>query len=724
MLMCTAGKESSAMLFHKKNRALILIILLLAAIVGLTAFWQTSTTRTNIPGAQPPLYLGLDAYRHWDKLSYLELGDRVTGQSTADLAGSNSDNRQYLRVLPDGEHVLFDQTGPGIVSFMRMQENYGGPWHLSLDGQQAMTIGTQDLGQTHPITNPAEAFPYPLSLNPQESHGSSIIATSIPFQQRMVWTSSTANGNFYALYRKLPYGTPLTTWNSSIPTNDVTNLLNRSGSDIAPNTAAQQHGDSALVGGTITPLATLTGPSQIRSLTFRVPFTEKVRFGNARLLIYWDGESSPSVNAPLKFLAGDGAGVYQPNGRPLVKGWIAGANGDGATYMDFNLYWPMPFTTQARIAILANDSLQNIAWHVSYEPFPDPPAWWGTFHATYTSIPHPTPGQDMTFLDVTGSGKLVGTVINFTAPDNTLEGDPRIYLDDSQTPQIAVTGTEEWGLGGNYWNGGQQVTLPLGGLPSSTNNPPGTDQDGAALYRYLIADSIPFNRHLIVRWEHGGADESTHPYRATMLWYGTPTQTALLSDTVQPVSPTNRHDHQYQSPGEQPYQRTSGYEYVVHSPRSSANGTRMTGTASFKMALDPHNSGAFLRRTFDYCVPDQQANISIDGQPAGTWYSAGVSKGVDSEGQQRCWRDEDFPLPASLTHGKSSVTIRIQFMPTNDAQNSSWTAFQYQMYSFVLPTRNGAKVGNAGVNTPGVIVSLIGDEQKRRCRNAMYCTLT
>ena len=88
------------MLFHNKYRALILIILLLAAIVALTVFWQFSTT-TNTVGSQLPLYLGLYAYRHWDKLSYLELGDRVTGQSTADLAGSNSDNLQYLRVLPD-----------------------------------------------------------------------------------------------------------------------------------------------------------------------------------------------------------------------------------------------------------------------------------------------------------------------------------------------------------------------------------------------------------------------------------------------------------------------------------------------------------------------------------------------------------------------------------------------------------------------------------------------
>src|SRR5437588_2030600 len=176
----------------------------------------------------------------------------------------------------------------------------------------------------------------------------------------------------------------------------------------------------------------------------------------------------------------------------------------------------------------------------------------------------------MTFLDVRGSGKLVGTVINFTAPDGTLEGDPHIYLDDSQTPQIAGTGTEEWGLGGNYWNGGKQVSLPLGGLPSSINNPPGTNIDGAALYRFLIADSIPFNRHLVVRWEHGGADESVHAYRATMLWYGTPAQTALLSDNVLPAVPASRNAHHYVATGEHTYQLTAAYEYLVHNPLISA----------------------------------------------------------------------------------------------------------------------------------------------------------
>ena len=646
---------------------------------------STSSQKLTSPASVPPLYLGLDAYRHLDKLSYLEFGDRVDGQSTADPGGSNTDSIHFLRVLPDGEHVLFDQTGPGVVTFLRMQEASGGPWNLSLNGHFTTTISTNDLGQMTPASNPAAAFPYPLSLNPRESQGSSIIASALPYAKSIQWTSQQANANFYLLYRKLPYGTPLTTWNSNISTSDVVALLRCAGSDIAPQNIAQRGGNLALSGGKATPVTSLTGPSQIRALTFHVPYTEMVRFGNSRLRIYWDSERVPSVDAPLKFLIGDGAGVYQPAQRPLVQGLLAGANGDGQTYMDYNLYWPMPFAKSARIELVSNDALQNIAWNIRYEPFLDPANWWGTFHATYASIPTPVAGQDMTFLNVKGSGKLVGTIVNFTTPGGTLEGDPRIYIDDSRTAQIAVTGTEEWGLGGDYWNGGVQTSLPLGGLPSSVNNPAGTNRDGAALYRFLIADSVPFNRHLVVRWEHGGGDQSTLPYRATTLWYGTPAQTALLSDTVLPASSSSRDAHSYISSDERLYQLTSAYEYTVHSPLSTATGTSMTASASFTMALDPHNAGAFLRRTFDYCVPNQRANIFIDGQFAGTWYTAGASTTTGIDGHSRCWRDEDFPLPASLTHGKSSVTVRVEFVPTSNPQNKAWTAFRYQMYSFVLP---------------------------------------
>src|SRR5579884_1919905 len=142
---------------------IVLLLLVFCVVVLIAArflFWPVASpshppqtcaaaeaiAESKVTGKQvaPPLYVGLDAYRHWDKLSYLEVGDRVEGESTADTGGSNADNTHVPDVLPDGEHVLFDQEGPGIVTFMRMQENYGAPWKLSLDGHSVTTITTDD----------------------------------------------------------------------------------------------------------------------------------------------------------------------------------------------------------------------------------------------------------------------------------------------------------------------------------------------------------------------------------------------------------------------------------------------------------------------------------------------------------------------------------------------------------------------------------------------------
>src|SRR6266849_1437895 len=285
-------------------RILLFFLFLLATILLAVHFWPAGKSReivnvcastvaqgagTASPTAQtPPLYLGLDAYRHLDKLSYLELGDRVEGASTADTGGSNADNTHVVRVLPDGEHVLFDQLGPGMMTFMRMQENYGSPWNLSLDGHFTTTVNTSDLGQTNPVSAPASAFPYPLSLNQQQDQGSSIVATSIPFQQSMQWAAQHANGNFYALYRKLPYGSTLPTWTGHEPVNDVVSLLRCAGSDIAPPSISQQQGNLTLAANRETPVVNLHGPAQIRALEFQVSPQEMVSFGNARLLIYWN----------------------------------------------------------------------------------------------------------------------------------------------------------------------------------------------------------------------------------------------------------------------------------------------------------------------------------------------------------------------------------------------------------------------------------------------------
>jgi hypothetical protein len=634
--------------------------------------------------APPPGYLGLAAYRHLDDLSYLDIGDRVEGAATTDPAGANADSTHVLQTLAGGGRVLFDQTGPGIMTFMRMQEAFGAPWTLSLDGRTVATVQAGDLGLRQPHSFPAGALPYPLSLNPSESQGSSIIAAAIPFQARMRWTTTRANGNFYSIYYRLPYGTPLATWTGGEPLGGVVQLLDRAGTDIAPPVLATRRGTASLRAGRETTLAYLTGgPSQIRTLAVQAPLAGMARLGDARLRIYWDGEARPSVDAPLKFLAGDGAGVYLPAGRPLVAGLLAGATGTDRT-ISFNLYWPMPFHRSARITLTAKQPLPRLTWVLGAEPFTAPAAWWGAFHATYTNVPVPQPGADMTFLDVRGSGRIVGTVVNFGSVGPTLEGNPFFYLDDSQTPQIAGTGTEEWGLGGDYWRGGVQTSLPLGGLPSSTNNPSGTI-DGAAEYRYLVADSIPFNRRALVRWQHGALDDSTNPYQAVVLWYGTPVQTARLTDSLRLGNRASGAAHVYRARGARITRLSAAYAYPMQSPLHTATVAKTTSASTFRLELDPHNVGAFLRRTFDYGVANQAADVYVDGHFAGAWFTAGSSTVVDIYGHARRWRDEDFPLPPSLTASRASVTIRIQPTTEPGMPGGKWTASQYEMYSLVLP---------------------------------------
>jgi hypothetical protein len=92
-----------------------------------------------------------------------------------------------------------------------------------------------------------------------------------------------------------------------------------------------------------------------------------------------------------------------------------------------------------------------------------------------------------------------------------------------------------------------------------------------------------------------GHDESTLHCRTTMLWYGTPAQTALLSDNVLPTVPASRLAHHYVATGEHTYQRTAAYEYLVHTPLTAATGTAMVYRI---FALGVYKKGTALWRAY------------------------------------------------------------------------------------------------------------------------------
>src|SRR5207237_7167301 len=191
----------------------------------------------------------------------------------------------------------------------------------------------------------------------------------------------------------------------------------------------------------------------------------------------------------------------------------------------------------------ANESVSDVNWTVRSEPFADSPNQVGYFHATYRDHLNPEPGQDLVLLDTqkmegggNWSGNFAGTSFIFSdrAVLGTLEGDPRFFFDDSQTPQGQGTGTEEWGGGGDYW-GGLNMTLPFAGHPVGARNPKEAKNDEDLLesgYRFLLADLMPFGKNALIRLEHGGNNESTEHYETVTYWYGANRPTLIKTDEL------------------------------------------------------------------------------------------------------------------------------------------------------------------------------------------------
>ena len=398
-------------------------------------------------------------------------------------------------------------------------------------------------------------------------------------------------------------------------------------------------------------------------------------------------------------------------------------------------YFPMPFFRSAEMELVGAEAapIRDIRWRVRCQPFADSPDQVGYFHATYRDHPSPDPGHDLVLLDTTKtegspewSGQFVGTSLIFSHRANltTLEGDPRFFFDDSQTPQAQGTGTEEWCGGGDYW-GGRNMTLPFAGHPVGTGKPelaaaPEDKIEGA--YRFLLGDLMPFGRNARIQLEHGGTDESTEHYETVAFWYGLPAPSLILTDELSVGDPDSESRHRYLSPGASGVQEiTSRYEWGPDMlngkecyPATSDRGRSTTGTSEFVLKVDPQNRGVLLRRKLDYAFPNQRASVSVsdaDGaspewRPAGTWYTAGSNTCVYSnpdlelgptvhrvETSNRRFRDDEFLIPLDLTRGRSSIRVRVRFEPVpiplfpgHPLSPLAWSELRYTCYSFVVPS--------------------------------------
>jgi hypothetical protein len=396
----------------------------------------------------------------------------------------------------------------------------------------------------------------------------------------------------------------------------------------------------------------------------------------------------------------------------------------------------MPFFRSAKIELAGVDgtAFDGIEWKIRYGAFGEVPDQTAYFHATYRDHPSPEAGKDLVLLDTRQSegggdwsGQFVGTSFIFSHDANlrTLEGDPRFFFDDSQTPQAQGTGTEEWGGGGDYW-GGLNMTLPFAGHPVGARTPSeakATEDKIESAYRFLLADLMPFGKNARIQLEHGGINESTEHYETVAYWYGLPAPSLVKTDELAVGDDTSERTHRYVSPdASPPYEIESRYEWgpdtlngVEIYPATKDLGRTTKTRSEFTVKVDPKNLGVMLRRKLDYSFPNQRAEVFVSDaasrspvwQPAGVWYLAGSNTCVYSfppnrdelgatehvlQTSNRRFRDDEFLIPRKLSQGRSALRIRVQFTPVTlppypgaPVPELAWSEMRYTAYSFVLP---------------------------------------
>ena len=679
--------------------------------------------------AQPVVPVGLDAYRMWDHWPYQRIGVRAYMRSTYDRAGGNerADASHYLYQLADDRNVSLDVEGPGILYFARYNHWHGSPWHYEVDGRDHVIRETSTADPLHPAPGsvflPEPAFPKPLVWTWSDTRGADLMWAPIDFEKRFrMMYERTFYGTGYYIYHQFVPGTrlsrPLKAWDGEAPARDVLDLIARAGGDIAPAGLSQ-------AAGRLTTAGTVwegKGPAMVRALEFSVPRDQALAFSRTRLRITWDRRAQPSVDTPVGLFFGAGI-LYNRDSREYLVKSLPMVVRYQADRVHLSCYLPMPFFRSARVE-LSGEGISSVEWRIRWDKFNEPPNYVGYLHATYRDHPSPEPGQDLVLLDTrqtegggVWSGSFIGTSFIFSHDGvlSTLEGDPRFFFDDSRTPQAYGTGTEEWGGGGDYW-GGMNMTLPFAGHPvgaKSAKDAVSAEDRVESAYRFLLADLMPFGRNALIRLEHGGTNESTEHYQTVAYWYGLPTASLIQTDELRVGEPASERAHRYQSPdASPPYEITSRYEWGPDRikgkeiyPAETDRG-RTTKTASeFTLKIDTRNLGVMLRRKLDYQFPNQRAEVSVDGKPAGIWYLAGSNTCVFSnpagelgetrhvvQTSNRRFRDDEFLLPRQLTAGRSSIRVRVKFTPVETPlfpgrplPELAWSELRYSAYSFVQP---------------------------------------
>jgi hypothetical protein len=284
-------------------------------------------------------------------------------------------------------------------------------------------------------------------------------------------------------------------------------------------------------GETLTVLDT-DGPGLVSHLWFTIASSETYHLKRIVLRIYWDGEDTPSVEAPIGDFFGLGLGYYYP--------WQSEMLSVGSV-KDLNCFFPMPFARHARITVTneGHRAIKALYYNIEYRMEPTTLAP-GTlyFHAQFrqaqpnrgwtsnwTRNGQPLvnkkanlTGQDnYVWLDAKGAGQYAGVTMSILQNQDDWwgEGDDMFFVDGAKKPTIAGTGAEDYFLGAWGFKD-HSFSYQLYGAPIV-----GKGRAGArsSVYRFHLDSPIVFKTSFKATIEHGNANHRSDNYYSVAYWY-------------------------------------------------------------------------------------------------------------------------------------------------------------------------------------------------------------
>ena len=250
------------------------------------------------------------------------------------------------------------------------------------------------------------------------------------------------------------------------------------------------------------------------------------------LRMYWDGEASPSVEAPIGDFFGLGLGDYH-----LYQSLPLSVGADKA----LNSFFPMPFQKHARVTVTNEGAIKTdsfyfnidyrayakalagdqLYFHAQYRQAAPAHGWTNQWRSNGDAIINDKKNLNgdgnYVWMEANGRGHFVGVTMSVLENQDGWwgEGDDMFFVDGEALPSINGTGSEDYFLGA--WDfGGRQFSYGLFGAPVV-----GQEVAGGrwSLYRFHLDSPITFTKSLKATIEHGHANHRSDNFYSVAYWY-------------------------------------------------------------------------------------------------------------------------------------------------------------------------------------------------------------